>query len=108
MRGDLCKIWYDAGKERVKYVFGIWIKGLEETDVGVDINFSDGRSENFDLVVGADGFGSHTRKIRIRGYGRVNRVAAARYMWHTSLLLGRYRKESSTLLLCIWRLENGA
>ncbi|TVY22957.1 Transcription factor [Lachnellula hyalina] len=63
MRGDLCRILYDAGKERVKYVFGMWIKGLEETDVGVDINFSDGRSENFDLVVGADGVGSHTRKM---------------------------------------------
>lgn len=65
MRGDLCRIIYDAGKERVRYVFGMSIDGLEETDGGVTVKFSDGKSESFDLVVGADGSGSQTRKMML-------------------------------------------
>ncbi|TVY41643.1 Transcription factor [Lachnellula subtilissima] len=67
MRGDLCRILYDAGKERVRYVFGMSIEGVEETDRGMEVRFSDRRSERFDLVIGADGVG-HTRAkdVRIR------------------------------------------
>ncbi|TVY41867.1 Uncharacterized protein LOCC1_G007386 [Lachnellula occidentalis] len=63
MRGDLCRLVYEAGKERVKYVFGMWVEGVEDRDGGVEVKFSDGRLEIFDLVVGADGVGSHTRKM---------------------------------------------
>ncbi|TVY86543.1 Transcription factor, partial [Lachnellula willkommii] len=57
------RIVYGAGKERARYVFGVSIEGLEETDPGVEVKFSDGGSESFDLVVGADGSGSQTRMM---------------------------------------------
>ncbi|KAE8383733.1 hypothetical protein BDV26DRAFT_276997 [Aspergillus bertholletiae] len=64
MRGDLCQLLYDASKDQVKYRFGIWVTELtgREED-GVEVLLSDGSRERFDLVVGADGAGSHTRKM---------------------------------------------
>lgn len=65
MRGDLVRILYDAVKDRVKYVFGVSATKLEEVNGGdqVRVTLSDGSEENYDLVVGADGLGSRTRRI---------------------------------------------
>ncbi len=67
MRGDLCRLLYDAtGKDRIKYVFGTSIDGFEEKDdASVEVHFTNGTTDRFDLVVGADGVGSHTRKIML-------------------------------------------
>ncbi|KAF2664929.1 FAD/NAD(P)-binding domain-containing protein [Microthyrium microscopicum] len=67
MRGDFCRIMYDANKDRVKYVFGTWIESFEQLDNHVDVIFSNGQSEQYDLLVGADGVGSQTRKMLIGG-----------------------------------------
>ena len=37
---------------------GAWITALEQKSGCVSIRFNDGRSENYDLVIGADGIGS--------------------------------------------------
>jgi 2-polyprenyl-6-methoxyphenol hydroxylase-like FAD-dependent oxidoreductase len=63
MRGDLCRMLYDVTKDRVKYVFGTHIANLQQHDDDVGVTFSDGTSKRFDLVVGADGQGSRTRKM---------------------------------------------
>ncbi|ODM14914.1 hypothetical protein SI65_09666 [Aspergillus cristatus] len=63
MRGDLCRLIYDATKDRVKYVFGTYIESFEENNSSVKVQFSDGKSGQFDLLVGADGQGSRTRKM---------------------------------------------
>lgn len=76
MRGDLMKVIYDVGiNQRVKtikdigkegglaYEFGKTVTELTQTDDGVNITFSDGQKRRYDIVVGADGQGSRTRRL---------------------------------------------
>jgi 2-polyprenyl-6-methoxyphenol hydroxylase-like FAD-dependent oxidoreductase len=65
MRGDLCRIVYDATKDRAKYVFGASIESFEDKGGSVEVRFSDGKTDQFDLLVGADGSGSHTRQMML-------------------------------------------
>ncbi|KAJ5115885.1 hypothetical protein N7456_000233 [Penicillium angulare] len=65
MRGDLCRIMYDATKERVKYIFGISIEHFEEKHDEVEVRFSNGETGRFDILVGADGQGSRTRSMML-------------------------------------------
>ncbi|WP_348647304.1 FAD-dependent oxidoreductase [Aestuariivirga sp. YIM B02566] len=62
MRGDLVRILYDATKDDVGYVFGKTVERFEQDDHTVLAHFSDGTSDTFDLLVGADGQGSRIRK----------------------------------------------
>lgn len=76
MRGDLVRVLYDASLEAseaakkqggagVAYEFGVSVDTIsqkEDGEGGVDVKFSDGRRQHFDLVVGADGQGSRTRR----------------------------------------------
>lgn len=71
MRGDLCHLIYDAAKNRAKYIFGTSIESFEETNSSVEVRFTDGKTDRFDLVIGADGQGSHTRKM-MRGSETAN------------------------------------
>jgi len=76
MRGDLVKVLYtaslnqraklgkDLGKEGgLTYEFGKTIAELRQSDNGVNVTFSDGQEMQYDLVVGADGQGSQTRRL---------------------------------------------
>jgi 2-polyprenyl-6-methoxyphenol hydroxylase-like FAD-dependent oxidoreductase len=77
MRGDMVRVIVDASMaERkklektgmqqggLKYGFGTSVRGLAQRGGGgVDVTFEDGREERFDLVVGADGQNSRTRKM---------------------------------------------
>lgn len=80
MRGDLVNLLYETsldqnaarkglGKEgALTYEFGKTITELSQHDVGsaeggVDVTFSDGQRKRYDLVVGADGQGSRTRRL---------------------------------------------
>lgn len=65
MRGDLCRLIYDATKDRAKYIFGTSIEGFEQNDTFVEVRFADGKTDRFDLLVGADGQGSRTRKMML-------------------------------------------
>lgn len=65
MRGDLCRLIYEASKDRVKYVFGMSIQSFEEVDGSVKVIFSDDSTGSFDLLVGADGQGSRTRRMML-------------------------------------------
>lgn len=74
MRGDMIQVLYDAnmrqnaelgsgtGKD-VNYIFGKTITALDQITDGVSVTFSDGQNEHYDLVVGADGQGSQTRRL---------------------------------------------
>jgi 2-polyprenyl-6-methoxyphenol hydroxylase-like FAD-dependent oxidoreductase len=63
MRGELAKIIYEVGREDVEYMFGNSIASLEETEQGVVVAFQHGAARTFDLVVGADGLHSITRRL---------------------------------------------
>ncbi|CAI7616985.1 unnamed protein product [Penicillium glandicola] len=62
MRGDLVRIFHEATKDNVEYIFGKTVDSFTENDQGVVAYFSDGSSDTFDLLVGADGQGSHIRR----------------------------------------------
>jgi 2-polyprenyl-6-methoxyphenol hydroxylase-like FAD-dependent oxidoreductase len=80
MRGDLCDVLYEAcrplGEERVRFVFGTTVEGLEQPSHGkgpVRVRLSDGSVGEYDLVVGADGVGSRVRR-RMFTDGREDKV----------------------------------
>ncbi|MCV7226621.1 FAD-dependent monooxygenase [Mycolicibacterium komossense] len=61
MRGDLVRILNDATKNDVDYAFGLGVERFEQGENKVVAHFSDGSSDEFDLLVGADGQGSRIR-----------------------------------------------
>ncbi|KAL4908864.1 hypothetical protein BDW74DRAFT_187354 [Aspergillus multicolor] len=72
MRGDLCKMLANACAERVKFVFGVQVMEVREVVDGVEVEFSDGAMDRFDLVVGADGLWSKTRRMMLGADGDEN------------------------------------
>ncbi|MFJ3788580.1 FAD-dependent monooxygenase [Kitasatospora sp. NPDC090091] len=63
LRGDLARILYDATKGFTEYVFGDSVTSLAEDDHGVTVGFERGAPRRFDLVIGADGLHSNTRRL---------------------------------------------
>lgn len=63
MRGDLCRLLYDATKDRADFIFGTSIESFEERGDGVEVKFTSGETGLFDLLVGADGQWSRTRRL---------------------------------------------
>jgi 2-polyprenyl-6-methoxyphenol hydroxylase-like FAD-dependent oxidoreductase len=63
MRTDLTRVLYDATKGDVEYVFGDAIATMTEVADGVEVTFESGAYRKFDLVVGADGLHSATRRM---------------------------------------------
>jgi 2-polyprenyl-6-methoxyphenol hydroxylase-like FAD-dependent oxidoreductase len=55
MREDLCRLFYDAAKDRIEYILGSSIESIEEKENHVFVQFANGVSSQYDLVVGADG-----------------------------------------------------
>lgn len=51
------------GVEGTPLRMGITVTGLSQDEAGVDVTFSDGTEERFDLVIGADGIHSSIRHI---------------------------------------------
>ncbi|KAF3760278.1 FAD binding domain protein [Cryphonectria parasitica EP155] len=65
MRGDLCRILYNVARPRVKFQWGISVQNLDDKGDFVEVLFSDGTTDRFDLVVGADGISSRTRRMML-------------------------------------------
>ncbi|KAJ0116586.1 hypothetical protein J7T55_009736 [Diaporthe amygdali] len=63
MRGDLTRIFHNASKAKI--LFGTSVKSFEEKGDSVEVVFSDGKADRFDLLVGADGQWSRTRNMMI-------------------------------------------
>lgn len=62
VRGDLLGILMDSIKDTTCY-FGQTITQIEQHGENVEITFKDGRTEDYDLVIGADGLHSSTRQM---------------------------------------------
>jgi len=66
MRGDLCRIFYDASiTVGATYKFGQMVTNFDQDDEGVTVNFSDGTSDRYDLLIGADGQSSKLRSMML-------------------------------------------
>ncbi|KAJ5679096.1 fad binding domain protein [Penicillium macrosclerotiorum] len=55
LRGDLCRIMYEATKSRVKYIFGSSIQNFEDKGTAIEVRFADETTDQFDILVDADG-----------------------------------------------------
>ncbi|MQM26745.1 FAD-dependent monooxygenase [Glycomyces albidus] len=62
-RGDLTAILYDTVRDDVDFRFDDSIDTLEQSGHGVDVTFRSGEQRAFDLVIGADGMHSQTRRL---------------------------------------------
>ena len=63
LRGDLAAILYEAAQTGVSYLFDDTITALQQDMNGVLVNFEKAAPRRFDLVVGADGLHSVTRRL---------------------------------------------
>ncbi|MFI9051560.1 FAD-dependent monooxygenase [Streptomyces sp. NPDC053427] len=63
LRGDLARILYDATEKHTEYLFGDSITSLTEDAEGVTVTFERSAPRRFDLVIGADGLHSATRRL---------------------------------------------
>ena len=65
LRADLSQLFLEAteGLGRVQYIYGESVKSLDQTDTGVNVTFTGGLKDTFDLVVAADGSTSKTRAM---------------------------------------------
>jgi 2-polyprenyl-6-methoxyphenol hydroxylase-like FAD-dependent oxidoreductase len=61
--GDFTRILYEAVRGDVNYRFGVRVTAIDANGRGVDVTFSDGSTGNYDLVIGADGLHSGTRRL---------------------------------------------
>ncbi|MET9273850.1 FAD-dependent monooxygenase [Kribbella sp. NPDC003557] len=62
-RGDLADALYAPVKDRVEFRFGDSIAVLDDRGDRVDVVFESGVRQSFDLVIGADGLHSTTRRL---------------------------------------------
>lgn len=63
-RGELTAALYAAVRDDVEFLFDDSIDTLEEHPDGVDVAFRSGARHGFDLVIGADGMHSRTRRLQ--------------------------------------------
>jgi len=62
-RGDLATILYEAARDDAEFLFDDTITALHEDAGGVEVTFDRAAPRRFDLVVGADGLHSTTRRL---------------------------------------------
>ncbi|WP_199565547.1 FAD-dependent monooxygenase [Spongiactinospora rosea] len=72
-RGDLAAILFEAGREQAEFVFDDSIASLGQDERGVEVAFESGTARRFDLVIGADGLHSVTRRLTF-GTGLVHHM----------------------------------
>ncbi|MFF9314242.1 FAD-dependent monooxygenase [Streptomyces sp. NPDC014748] len=62
-RGDLTETIYDAVRESVTFMFNDSIATLDDRTDGIEVTFRSGARRTYDIVIGADGIHSHTRRL---------------------------------------------
>ncbi|KAH7003000.1 hypothetical protein EDB82DRAFT_549479 [Fusarium venenatum] len=65
MRGDLIKLLYENIKDRVRFVYGTTVESYEQLEDSVEVRLANGQKDQYDLVIGADGQWSRTRKLML-------------------------------------------
>jgi 2-polyprenyl-6-methoxyphenol hydroxylase-like FAD-dependent oxidoreductase len=67
LRGEFGRLLIDHSRDKVAYRFGDSIEAVEDDGDQVNVRFTKGGSEIFDLVIAAEGIGSHTRELVFAG-----------------------------------------
>jgi 2-polyprenyl-6-methoxyphenol hydroxylase-like FAD-dependent oxidoreductase len=67
LRGDLARLLYEHGKASTEYMFDNSIEALHDHGDRVTASFTNGPDRDFDVVVGADGVRSKTRRLFLGG-----------------------------------------
>ena len=63
-RGTLATLLYSLTRDgSVRYLFGDSIEALDDDGAGVDVRFRNGERRRYDIVIGADGQHSNTRRL---------------------------------------------
>ncbi|MFE2425832.1 FAD-dependent monooxygenase [Streptomyces sp. NPDC059373] len=63
LRDDLCHLLYRTAADRTEYLFDDSVTALIQDPNGVHVTFENAAPRTFDLVVGADGLHSNTRRL---------------------------------------------
>ena len=63
LRGNLVRILHDLVKTDVDIQFGKSIRSIDQKADGVEVTLTDGGTESFDLLIGADGLHSNVREL---------------------------------------------
>lgn len=63
LRGDLVNILYTKTKGDVRYIFGKYLKAIDQDEDCVNVTYNDGETDVFDLLIAADGVRSTTRTL---------------------------------------------
>ncbi|HEY1842892.1 MAG TPA: FAD-dependent monooxygenase [Mycobacterium sp.] len=61
--GDLTRILYEAVRNDANYRFGVRVTDIHDDGQRVDVTFSDASTGSYDLLIGADGLHSGTRRL---------------------------------------------
>jgi 2-polyprenyl-6-methoxyphenol hydroxylase-like FAD-dependent oxidoreductase len=61
--------------------YGVTVQSMDQTGEHVDVGFTDGRSNTYDLVVGADGIRSHVRALLFGQQVRPNYAGRISLVW---------------------------
>lgn len=63
LRGDFAQVLFESTKDDCEYRFGRFVTALEEKQDGISATFDNGVTEDFDLVICAEGIHSSTRDM---------------------------------------------
>jgi 2-polyprenyl-6-methoxyphenol hydroxylase-like FAD-dependent oxidoreductase len=85
LREDLVNLVHERN-DGIEYVFGDSITAIRQEEDGVAVEFEHAASRRFDLVVGADGLHSHTRRL---AFG-----PESRYLHHLGTYLSVFSQEN--------------
>lgn len=66
LRGDLVDILYQPIKTKAEFIFDDHITSINETQSSVEITFKNHHKQQFDLLLIAEGIGSHTRSLAFK------------------------------------------
>nr|A0A2U8U2L4.1 RecName: Full=FAD-dependent monooxygenase asL4; AltName: Full=Xenovulene A biosynthesis cluster protein L4 [Sarocladium sp. 'schorii']AFD18251.1 L4 [Sarocladium strictum]AWM95786.1 FAD-dependent monooxygenase [Sarocladium sp. 'schorii'] len=65
MRGDICRVFYAATKDRATYKFGTSVESFEDLGDSIKVQLTDHTVDHYDLLIGADGVTSSIRKMML-------------------------------------------
>ncbi len=63
LRGDFAQVLFESTRDDCEYRFGRFVTALEEKQDGISATFDNGETEDFDLVICAEGIHSSTRDM---------------------------------------------